>query len=223
MTDQDARTAFTNFCLDRLDIHRDNIYGLTAEFFEDGVHQGTVIYKSHTDDTITVNLLLVWGSQEETHDLTRLDRWPGSERFSAAAAFERMAKKQSEEAERARLEAEAKHFLNDRRADSAVVQAVAESWAARQATLTDDLDSLLSRNPGEAPEEDTQPGVPVDLGAIEITRTPQLGFAETLWRIKKLKAELESLGCTVKVTMTGDGAAIKAANWLLTQSPIEQG
>ena len=234
------------------------------------------------------------------------------------------------EAERARLDAEADAELNDPAriaetmkrvmSDSAIVQAMAESWAARQAASTDDMDTYtweevvfngalkrlgieatreevrelnaamfvaqdvpgdgtfmslsyadhddrgctlsvryensptslmldvplaISNAQGKAllakaqrdakpplPEvsadslfdnDDTQPGVPVDLGAFTIKPAAQVEFAEQLLRIKKLKAELESLGCTVKVTMTGDGAAIKAANWLLSRSPIEQG
>lgn len=174
MTDT-AHAAFTAFCLDPLDIPPDNIDGLTADFLEHGIHQGTIKYVSHTDTEITVTLMLLWGTQEITYTLPRwgkrFEKREGLARESVLAAFSRMAKKQADE------EAEA----------------------------------------------DTQPGVPVDLGAIEITRTPQLGFAETLLRIKKLKAELESLGCTVKVTMTGDGAAIKAANWLLSRPFIEQG
>lgn len=300
MTDQDARAAFVAFCLDRLDIHRDNIDVTigdpNAAFFEDGIHQGTVSYLSHTNDEITVKLMLGWGAQEETRTFARRDRWPGSERFEVAVAFHRMAKKQAE-AEAALLAEDAQwqhvtipacaehggfnsktvrlrwvcpkcggprgkvyqtlsydgsqrlgvdgwanpcghidyypDVLKEARANEEAEinkRLEEESWqdlrqrtralrekeasdqaieAQRLAAAEEDLDSLLSRDPGEAPEEDTQPGVPLDLGTVQLTPIPQLEFTELLRRLKALKADLEGLGCTVKLTGP-DGKEIQA-------------
>lgn len=83
-----------------------------------------------------------------------------------------------------------------------------ELWRKARAA-EEDLDSLLSHDPGEAPEEDTQPGVPLDLGTVQLTPIPQLEFTELLRRLKALKADLEALGCTVKLTGP-DGKEIQA-------------